>query len=224
MKIATWNIERLKHIREKDEILRACEWARADILTLTETDVRVQPHYSYCFQTPLLEEILPDFYRPTENRVSVFTNYRCVRQHETYDKYTAICVELETERGNLLVYGTIMGIFGNRHASFQQDLALQMEDIRRLTAAGCGPVCVLGDYNLSFSDNYYFTQRGREAVQQTFSQNDIILLTQAEKECIDHIAVSKGFVIGADVQIEEWNYKRTLSDHKGILATLTWER
>lgn len=224
MKIATWNIERLKHRRSIEDILLTCQHVQADILVLTETDTHLYPNYKHCIRTPLLAEVQPDLYMPTENRVSVFTNYDCVRQHETYNKHTAICVELETERGRLLVYGTIMGIFGNRHASFQQDLALQMEDIRRLTAANCGPVCVLGDYNLSFSDNYYFTQRGREAVLQTFSQNDIILLTQAEKECIDHIAVSAGFVAGADILVEEWNYKRALSDHKGISVTLNWVR
>lgn len=224
MKIATWNIERLKHIRYRDEILRECERVQADILVLTESDIQMQPAYKFCFQTPLLEETLPDYYKPTENRVSVFTNCRCIRQHETYDEYTAICVELETEHGNLLVYGTIMGILGNRHASFQKDLVLQMEDVRHLTAAGYGPVCILGDYNLSFSDNYYFTLRGRETVLQTFSQNGIILLTHGEKECIDHIAVSESFAAGADIHIEEWNCKRVLSDHKGVAVTLSWNR
>lgn len=41
MKIATWNIERLKHRRELANIMRSCEEAQADILVLTEADVQV---------------------------------------------------------------------------------------------------------------------------------------------------------------------------------------
>jgi len=122
MKIATWNVERLKHRQALDEILRACEHVQADILVLTETDERLTPNYKYCFRTPTPGNLQPQQYRPTENRVSIFTNYPCVRQHNTYDKYTALCVELMTERGNLLVYGTIIGIYGNRHAFFKHDL------------------------------------------------------------------------------------------------------
>lgn len=91
------------------------------------------PHY---YQTPLLQEFNSDYYRDTENRVSIFTKYKCIKNYETYDRFTVICVELETERGNLLVYGTIMGIFGNREKSFKPDIEKQISDIRRLSESG----------------------------------------------------------------------------------------
>lgn len=166
MKIATWNIERLKHKRKLTDIMRSCEEIQADILVLTETDERVHFDFTCCYQTPELSEIQPDYYNPTENRVSIFTRYKYVRQLQTYDKYTALCVELETERGNLLVYGMIIGIYGNRNPNFAADLVRQIEDIRRLSALG--NVCILGDYNLSFSDNYYYTKQGRADVLQCF--------------------------------------------------------
>lgn len=50
MKIATWNVERLKHKKTLSEIIAACEQVRADILVLTETDELVKPDYRYCFQ------------------------------------------------------------------------------------------------------------------------------------------------------------------------------
>ncbi len=40
MKIATWNVERLKHCASLDKLLQACERVRADILVLTETDTK----------------------------------------------------------------------------------------------------------------------------------------------------------------------------------------
>lgn len=136
MRIATWNIERLKHKKSLEQILLACEQIQADILVLTETDHRVCPDYQYSFHTPPLAHIQPAFYSPTENRVSIYTNYPCLWQHKTCDKYTALCLELETEKGRLLVYGTIIGIYGNRHPSFRQSLTQQLDDISGCLPAG----------------------------------------------------------------------------------------
>lgn len=219
MIIATWNVERLKHKTSLERIKAECEQIGADILVLTETDQRLRPNFKYCYETPLLAAIQPDYYAPTENRVSIYTNYPCVRQHETYDAATSLCVELETERGNLLVYGTIIGIYGNRHLSFKEDLRKQADDVSRLSRLGDG-FCICGDFNCSFADNYYFTKLGRSILLETCSQNGIRLLTESMPECIDHVAVTAEFVGNSSVQIEEWNLDKCLSDHKGIAVTL----
>ncbi len=215
MKLATWNIERLKHKSSLPRILQACKQTNADILVLTETDSQVRPDYKYFFQTADLTEIDSTYYKPTENRVTVFTKYKCVCQHENYDEYTAICVELETEFGNLLVYGTIIVIYGNRRSSFNHDLEKQVTDIERLSQSEKN-ICICEDFNCSFADNYYFTNYGRNLITDCFSNNHITLLTKDTLQCIDHIALSDSLVSGRQIQIEEWNYDKTLSDHKGI--------
>jgi endonuclease/exonuclease/phosphatase family metal-dependent hydrolase len=91
----------------------------------------------------------------------------------------------------------------------------QLDDIEQLSTGGT-PVCICGDFNCSFSDNYYFTKPGRGALLRTFSEHDIELLTKNEAECIDHIAVSKRFVTNGGIQVVEWNQDKLLSDHKGI--------
>jgi endonuclease/exonuclease/phosphatase family metal-dependent hydrolase len=219
MKIATWNIERLRHKSQLDSIIRNCEETSADILVLTETDSQVNLKYKHCFQTPKLIEIEPTNYKPTENRVSIYTNCDLVRHHQTYDNYTALCVELSTERGNLLVYGTIIGIYGNRHKSFAGDLTQQLADIERLTTDNKS-VCVCGDYNCSFADNYYYTKAGRDTIEKSFAQNGLELLTKNQPECIDHVALSKDFTADSVIRITEWNIDKTLSDHKGIVVEL----
>lgn len=217
MRIATWNVERLKHMKSLGEIINICNNVRADILILTETDRQIKPDYKFCFHTPLLADENSAFYKETENRVSIFTNYPCIRQHATFDAYTSLCVELETERGNLLVYGTIIGIYGNRHPSFQEDLEKQVADLHGLASKGDG-LCFSGDYNCSFADNYYFTKDGREILTDSLEKNGLCLLTKAQRECIDHIAISKRFLTTENIQVEEWNVDKRLSDHKGILA------
>ena len=232
MRIATWNIERLKHRKSIDKILSAIEDAKADILVLTESDERIKPNYRYSFHTPKLHDApsecrmpgrykdyaVADVYAVTENRVSIYTNYPCIGQYETYDKYTALCVELETNAGNLLVYGTIVGIIGNRDESFKQDMLLQAKDFERLSKTG--NICICGDFNCSFSDNYYYTNFGRDTLSVSFDSNNISLLTGNQPECIDHIAVSKNFIGGSNIKISEWNLDKSLSDHKGIIADI----
>lgn len=217
MKIATWNMERLKHITQADEICALLDKTNADILVLTETDTRISPKFKYCFYTLSLAESQSDFYDKTENRVSIYTNYPCVTQMETYDNYTAVCIELETEFGNLIVYGTIMGIFGNREKSFRTDLLKQMEDIRKLAVTDKN-ICVVGDYNLSFGDSYYYTKFGRMTVDNTFQDCGIKVLTRDRPECIDHIAISELFIRDKRILMDEWNQDKKLSDHKGIVV------
>ncbi len=222
MRIATWNVERLKHNKDREKMLAEIEKVAADILVLTETDERLKPDYPYCYKTPLLKYLKPDYYKAAENRVSIYTKYNCVKEYATYDKYTAICVELQTEYGNLLIYATIMGIFGNREKSFKADLEKQMADIKKFSDAG-HRICVIGDYNMSFSDNYYYTKFGREMVNKCFCDNNIFLITRNRLECIDHIAISDGFMQGSGLtvaMINEWNYDKSLSDHKGIVVDI----
>lgn len=220
MKIATWNVERLKHHKNLNEILAACKNVNADILVLTETDERVRPEYIYCFETPKAAEVQPNLYGLTENRVSIFTNYPCVQQHSTYDRYTALCVELETEIGNILVYGTIIGIYGNRHPNFMADLMKQTEDLKRLAGLADG-LCVCGDFNCSLADNYYFTKTGRKEITRSFTENGLSILTERQLECIDHIAISER-LLGrtAKIIVDEWNLDKKLSDHKGTAVTI----
>ena len=215
MKIATWNIERLKHLSGLADQQQLLDGLKADILVLTETHNRLElKNYRYVVHSPLLTEIAPGFYDAAENRVSIYTNYEIVRMHNTYDKYTTLCAELKTKYGNLLVYGTIIGIYGNRHKNFQSNLEQQISDYKRLSALGS--FCLAGDFNISFADNYYFTNNGRDALLTAFDTCKLQLLTRQQPECIDHIAVSKTLFSAVKPEIKEWNQDLKLSDHKGI--------
>lgn len=123
MKIATWNIERLKHIKELDNMQDICNALMVDIFVFTESDTRMSLNYKNCFcSESLAEEVYnigdkPIVYADTERRISIFTNYECVDKHSTFDERTALCVEMKTPVGNIIVYGCIVGIVGNRHPS-----------------------------------------------------------------------------------------------------------
>lgn len=216
MRIATWNVERLSPQKRLPSILEELRHVDADILVLTEMDRRIQPDYEYAYHTPLMSEAVDgDCYRPTENRVSIFAKVPAIRQYAVADAKTSLCVELATELGPLVVYGTIFGIHGNRMPSFQQDILSQMGDVRRLTAGGHA-LCLCGDFNCSFSDNYYFTNWARQKLTDTFAACGLELVTAGQPECIDHIAFSRSFLQEREAAVREWNPDKTLSDHKGI--------
>jgi hypothetical protein len=219
MRIATWNIERLKHKTDLVLINSTLTGQKADILVLTETDNRVAlANYKYCIRTPKLTEIRPDQYLESENRITIYTNYEIIRQYETVDTYTSLCVELNTELGPFVVYGTIIGIFGNRTENFNADLSLQIRDCRELSRDK--NFCIIGDYNISFADNYYFTHIGRNELNNLFRECNLNLLTRDKAECVDHIAISENFITNMETEIGEWNLDKKLSDHKGIYVEL----
>jgi len=111
MRIATWNIERLKHKQDSVLINSILAGLKADILVLTETDNRVAPsNYKFCIRTPKLTEILPDQYLESGNRITIYTNYEIIRQYERSDRYTYLSVELKAELG-LQVPVTIREIY-----------------------------------------------------------------------------------------------------------------
>lgn len=93
-----------------------------------------------------------------------------------------------------------------------------MMTIRRLSKKGDG-ICVCGDFNCSFFDNYYFTRAGRNDLQNLFQEVELSLLTGEQAECIDHIAISRRFASFVKLTIEEWNEDKLLSDHKGIAVS-----
>lgn len=222
MRIATWNIERLKHKNKKEQLLSEIRNVTADILVLTETDEQLSPEFPYCYKTASLTDCGLNIYNRTENRVSIFTRYKCIKEYPTFDKFTSICVELETEFGNLIVYGTIIGVFGNREKSFKTDLECQIKDIEELSKQG-KDICIIGDYNLSFVDDYYFTKYGRDTFLKMCHDNGIDIVTAGKTECIDHIAISEKYISSNDfcvTSIEEWNLDKALSDHKGIVLEL----
>ncbi|SDG81853.1 hypothetical protein SAMN04488062_102255 [Flavobacterium omnivorum] len=219
MTIATWNLERLKYNREVLEIISILENLNAYILVFAEYDEKVElKNYPFQIATKNLAELEPENYKQTEKRVKIYSKYEIVNQFQTYDEYTSCCAEIETQRGNLIVYGTIIGVYGNRNQNFKTDLPKQINDFYNLSTAQ--NFCIVGDYNISFSDNYYFTNFGRSELIKSFKENKIENLIKNLSEVIDHIAMSTAFIRGSHIESYEWNLDKKLSDHKGICISL----
>lgn len=77
MKIATWNLERLKK-RKNQQILDRLIEIDADILVLTETSTTIQLDHYTCISTALLPADFDNLkYAPGEQRVGILTRLIC---------------------------------------------------------------------------------------------------------------------------------------------------
>lgn len=219
MIIATWNIERpTVNSKRISPILDELSRINADIFILTESNECIIPDTSYYIRsTSSFFEFKP---QKGEVRVSLLSKYPIISVEQTFRPDTSVCVVLETAIGKLAVYGTIIGIRGNRAPDFNSDLDLIIEDIDRLCKLF--PLCIAGDFNISFADNYYFTKEGREKLKACFERNNLIILTVGVPRNIDHIVLPESLASLQSGQIKVWNKinkletKESLSDHQGV--------
>lgn len=99
MKIATWNLQRLEK-RTNNLILEKLVEIDVDILILTETNTVIQLDNYNCISTELLPTDFEGIeYKAGEIRVSILTKYNIAARHDTFDKFTTVCTDLETPFG-----------------------------------------------------------------------------------------------------------------------------
>ena len=219
MKIVTWNIERLQKNKNEEIKSKLYEFG-ADIIVLTETSAILNLGENYnCVTTETLTENYDNInYKVGENRTTIWTKYIFVNHFQTFDNYTSICSEIETEFGILKVYGTIIGIFGGIGKRFESDLIGQLKDFENFEAEKSN--CIIGDLNVYFSGYAYPSHYARNILNETFEKLKMENLTKEITENVDHIIISKEFIKNKITEIEIWNLEKTLSDHIGICLTI----
>ena len=223
MKIATWNIERpTKNGKTSKEIISFLSVLNADILVLTETNEFIDLGSNYSVKhTSVLQDKM---YKTGERRVSIFSQFPFSnKKFETFNSDTALCESIETSLGELTIYGTILGVFGNKGKQFKDDLEKQLLDFENITKQTKN-FCIIGDLNISFADNYYFTKVGREKLNSSFEKHQMKNYTADLKHNIDHIILTEKFVGKNKVVTSYWNEtenkKTRLSDHKGVMIKI----
>lgn len=216
MKILTWNLERPK--KANQEILDKLAELDADILILTETNSAINPGEKYSFvATKSLEKGFDGIdYKIGENRTTIWSKYQIEREQKTYDNFTSVCVEIETEFGLLKVYGTIIGVFGGIGERFKFDLENQIKDFENLGSS----FCVAGDFNVTFSGRVYPSHDARNKLNSIFDKLELENLTSEIENNVDHIVLSRKFLSNKKWKTEIWNEDKKLSDHIGICLSI----
>ncbi len=219
MKIATWSVARpTQNSKRVPLILNHLKKVDADILILTETNeiLDLDNQYNF-FHSTKPQEI---FYKDGENRVSIYSKYKSAGQIETFRSDTSICINFDTPLGNIAVYGTIIGINGNKRKDFITDLEEQLSDFERISKVN--NLCIAGDLNITFSDNYYFTKDGRGKLNKAFDKFELTNLTADIPKNIDHIILPTKFFNTKEIP-GTWNnpVDKKLSDHMGVFVNIS---
>ncbi len=216
MKILTWNLERPKKVNQL--ILDKLAELDADILILTETNSAINLSEKYSFvSTKSLEKGFDGIdYKIGENRTTIWSKYRFKSKHKTYNDFTSVCVEIETEFGLLKVYGTIIGVFGGIGERFKFDLENQIKDFENIEDS----FCVAGDFNVTFSGRVYPSHEARNKLNSIFDELELQNLTCEIENNVDHIVLSRKFLSNKKCKTEIWNEDKKLSDHIGICVSI----
>lgn len=217
MKIATWNIERpYKNDQRVAAITKCLQEINADIVILTETNELIDLGNAYTsYHSAIPSE---EMYKPGEKRVGIYSRYEIIEKIRVSNDSTSICLSIKTPFGELAVYGTVIGIYGNRTKEFTENLTEQVNDFINISSTNNLAIC--GDLNISFSDNYYFTENGRQVLTTTFKNLGLVNLTASISENIDHIILPEEFIQDRKIETECWNIDKKLSDHIGVAITV----
>jgi hypothetical protein len=221
MKIISWNIERPKidkKLYKNKFIYEKLISLNPDILFLTETNSIIDLGNNYF---SIKTENLPtnhdsQKYEIGENRVTIFSKYKFENSIETYDKFTAVCGTIQTEFGELILYGSIIGSFGGKDKIFEYDLKKQKIEIEKLK----GNICYSGDFNISFTGFPYPSKKVISETNQFFCDNKLVNLTTKNKDCAIHIVASEEFLSNKKVATKMILIDRKISDHNIVMTEI----
>ena len=190
-----------------------------DILVLTETNSIIDPGSEYDSRsTKELPKQFEGFsYSNGENRATIFSKFSFGKDFKTYDDYTSVCSEILTPFGPLTFYATIIGVTGGKDARFAYDFEKQKADINKLK----GNLCVIGDFNISFSGYPYPSREKIIQAREFFEIQEIQILTEGLSDCPDHIAISKAFMKNCNFQLFQGDLNKKQSDHTLITINLS---
>jgi endonuclease/exonuclease/phosphatase family metal-dependent hydrolase len=212
------------------EVIREID---ADVWILTETNASIVPSSTrfpkagYVSLASIPTKAL--FHKLGESCTAIWSRYGIKQVIKTFEIDTAVCAEVDTPLGLMLIYGTILTYANDKGPNnksrkweeHRKTIADHKTDWTRIAAEfPSHSMCVAGDLNISFADNYYSTETNRNDLLAIFKAFNMVNLTAEVKQNIDHIVVSQPLIKDCTVSITTWNEDKQLSDHIGICVEI----
>ncbi len=223
MRILNWNLRRPTQasFRRNDAFHQQIAALHPDIVILTETNAAIHPGPAYesAATLPLPAGHDGIQYAHGENRASIFSRYPITAVMPTADPYTSVGATIATPYGPLLMYATIIGVFGGKGTRFNEDFDACCSDLSSLQSRG--NLCVVGDFNVAFSGYPYPSKAAVLHTRRAFEEAGLRILTAAHEDVPDHIACSEGFLDSVRVETCIIPSPTWLSDHAAVYAHLS---
>lgn len=239
IRIATWNLERpnLNGWTKNPRIIGRMQDINADLWILTETNASVSPGIDY-FSTATLP--VKNYHRLGESFTAIWTKWRMLRLIPTFDASLAICAEVESPFGPMIVYGTIITYAndpGPKNKSKQweehrKSILKHSDDWQRIRNDYPGHHLIVGgDFNQSRDGSgWYENKEALNLLTEALYKSELTCVTDIDmrkagqlkkRASIDHICVSKGLTANFSVWEGTTEDNIKMSDHNGVLVELT---
>jgi endonuclease/exonuclease/phosphatase family metal-dependent hydrolase len=232
VRIVTWNLERprARSVAKNQMLHQKLREIDADIYVLTETHEAIRPGLTYHGQATSVSahnqwRYLNNPHTPGENCTTIWSRWPIVRHEETFDSTHAVCVEIATPVGPLMVYGTIITWHADRGADgtsrnwAEHHKSITAHATDWATMRGDIPLCVAGDFNTTLDGTYYGTREGRTLLNNALQAANLGCVTGSLPQTIDHICLSTRWARQVQQHFTWQAYTergRPVSDHHGV--------
>jgi endonuclease/exonuclease/phosphatase family metal-dependent hydrolase len=249
MKIATWNLDHASNSsRPIDAQKEQIKNIKADIVVLTETTDKVDlSKLGYSCVTPHQKNKYGKYWS------TIWSKWPITQQINCYDNETAVCAEIKTPSGDLIVYGTIItwrndpGTDPKSRSPVweEHDKAIvdHGNDWRAIQDTYPGvPFIVAGDFNQTRDGSKaYCSPNGIQLLTEQLNRNGLTCITEEDfgarnklmpdpkkdgryRHNVDHICVSKSEIQVDSVGVWDHFTENTYwSDHNGTYAELGFQ-
>lgn len=238
LRIATWNLERPKpngHVKNQRRLEMLHE-INADLWVLTETHSAIALEGYHYLATPAQ----PGYHMEGESLASIWSRWPIRRSIPTFDPYFAICAEIDSPCGPLLVFGTVItyandrGIDGKsrRWEEHRKSIDAHAADWQRLRETYPDHlICVAGDFNQSRDgSNWYEDACSVDKLSSALNQAALQCVTELDmlahglsRATVDHICLSHPLATTVQA-LGAWEghtkAKERMSDHNGVFVDI----
>lgn len=238
LRIATWNLERptqnghFKNLRRIEKIREI----DADLWVLTETHSAITLDGYASLASPSQ----PDYHSDGESFATIWSRWPIRGAVPTFDPYFAVCAEVDSPAGPMLVFGTIItyandrGPHGNsrRWEEHRKSIDSHAADWRRLRGKFPGYLfCLAGDFNQSRDGSgWYEDAESLEKLSLALDQSSLQCVTELDmrangllqsRATVDHICLSQSLATRV-LSVDAWEGTsgdgRKMSDHNGVVV------
>lgn len=237
-RIATWNLERptqkswIRNQRRLDQIHQI----DADVWVLTETNEAIDLGSDY---EAIASIPWKDYHRPGENLTTIWSRWKKLRKLQTFDPHWAVCAEIDSPFGAMMIYGTVLpyandkGLSGTakRWEEHCRSIQRHQEDWLRIQKQYPDrSMCIAGDFNQSRDNSgWYEEKQSVEMLGVALGSLSMVCTTNQNfqedigRSTVDHICLSKRLVAYQE-SVSAWkgttSEGKKMSDHNGVFVDL----
>ena len=242
VRIATWNLEcpkqngwvknqrRLDKIREID----------ADVWVLTETNAAIALPSDY---EPVASASISGYHAAGENLSTIWSRWKVLRSIPTFDPLWAVCAEVDSPLGAMIIYGTVItyandkGISGTakQWEEHRRSIHQHHEDWLRIQKQYPNHLmCIAGDFNQSRDQSgWYEEKQSVELLSTALHDLSVVCVTEENlqtkglsRSTVDHICLSENLQ-SHQLEVGAWEGTTSengkMSDHNGMFVDLQHE-